>query len=339
MAPLMIVFAAALAAVTRLGAARPMAASPAAARSLLNVSETLPLPLPLPYPVTMNAINSTSPPPPSPSPCAGTFSYSVNGSASSSLPVSALVATIAAYSSAASLVISLCEGTVLDAAALGVSSSPLLNLSSIVGNFTLACAVVVTPPACAIDGGGVYQLVLIGFQQGTPYFMLSGLELRNGFAANGGAVDVATIGSRLSVAGDRFNGNNASVRPLLCVAPPPPAPYLHRAARSRATQATGGAIYIRYDAGVDATGATFDGNSAGVSVRSRTMPAAPHDTELCRAARSRCSRRSPWDSSLRPQRSQGTTRVTCVTGDQRHRSRLTWSHNSVAEQWTSRYLS
>lgn len=253
-----------------------------------------PLPLllldPIPSNNSNNSTNATSPPPPSPSPCAGTFVYSVNGTAApASLPVSALVATIAANSGAASLNITLCEGTVLDASALGVSSSPLLNLMGVVGSFTLGCAVAASPPACAIDGGGVYQLVLVG-QSGGSSVVLASLELRNGAALVGGAVgpggvqlaslelangfssdvSVRLLGEpKLNVSGDLFDGNRASVRPHATRAALRTAHRL--STRVGGKQGSGGALYFRYIS-VDASGATFVNNSAGIDERACAGP-------------------------------------------------------------------
>ena len=130
----------------------------------------------------------------------GTFVYSVNGvvpaGEAAGVPISSLLPIIAANSGASTTLVATlcaaaagreascppthchlfrrCNGTVLNAASLVTTGKTLLDLTAVVGNLTLVCAVQQSPPVCIIDGGG--SVLLVAVSQGA--ITLSGLTLQ-----------------------------------------------------------------------------------------------------------------------------------------------------------------
>lgn len=243
------------------------------------------------------------------------FSYTAGRSPARTVPVTALLATIALK--AAALVVTLPAGTSLTAASLGVPTSThmLLNLSAVTGSrsLTIECAMVSEPPACSIDGEHKYQLVEVHGGAVT----LVGLALRNGrapvfyypggvnpYVGSGGAIDEfggsvdaagdafssdsagAASGGAVAVGGGYFNATGALFRNNTALNEAVRRRRRQRAARPLSLPArcasaacsplqAGGAVEVDRGGVLDARGATFELNRAARSLRLPPPPGSP----------------------------------------------------------------
>lgn len=215
----------------------------------------------------------------------------------------------------------------LNATTLGVAASTQTRLAFSIAKSTVSveCAVVATPPACAIDGGNKHRLVSVT----TGNISFAGIEFRNGNASdagaydNGGALDIT--GGEVTADSDLFDGNHAYVcsPPRHCsalISPPlPPLPPLHTHTRTHLTygmRQLGGAMHDQ-DAVFRAVNTIFFNNSAKVRACRRLL-ARSFTPPPCAGARRRYRRQRRRRRQCRQLQLYLQPRHLCACSQPRH---------------------
>ena len=135
------------------------------------------------------------------------------------LPLSNLQNTITVAEAAtppSSLAVSICAGSVLNAASLGTGGNAALLTINGNASVNISCSALTSPPSCMLDGGNAHALVIA---VGGGVVSITGMELRDGNASvsgprngpsklnNGGAL--RQKGGSVSLAGDLIDHNYA----------------------------------------------------------------------------------------------------------------------------------